>query len=98
LAFWLRSSVKFQDVSLGSGDKCFNPSIRRQRQEDLHEFEASLVYRASSRTARATQINFVMKSQKTKQKQKQTNKTILSSSTKECCAFCPMLLFPHRTK
>ena len=32
----------------------FNPSIGRQRQEDLCEFEASLVYRASSRTARAT--------------------------------------------
>jgi hypothetical protein len=33
----------------------FNPSkIGRQRQVDLCEFEASLVYRASSRTARAT--------------------------------------------
>jgi hypothetical protein len=30
------------------------PALRRQRQADLYEFEASLVYRASSRTARAT--------------------------------------------
>ena len=31
----------------------FNPSYWRQRQADLCEFEASLVYRVSSRTARA---------------------------------------------
>jgi hypothetical protein len=30
---------------------------QRQRQADLSEFKASLVYRASSRTARATQNN-----------------------------------------
>ena len=30
------------------------PALGRQRQEDLCEFEASLVYRVSSRTARAT--------------------------------------------
>ena len=36
--------------------------------------EASLVYRVSSRTARATQRNPVLKSQKEK-KRKQTNKT-----------------------
>ncbi|EGW07661.1 hypothetical protein I79_013644 [Cricetulus griseus] len=41
----------------------FNPSTRgRQRQEDLCEFKASLVYRASSRTARATQRNSVSRS------------------------------------
>ena len=39
---------------------------------DLCEFKANLVYRASSRTARATQGNPVLKSQKRKQ---QTNKT-----------------------
>jgi hypothetical protein len=32
----------------------FNPSSWRQRQEDLCEFEASLVYLVSSRIARAT--------------------------------------------
>jgi hypothetical protein len=30
-------------------------ALRRQRQADLSEFEASLVYRVSSRTARDTQ-------------------------------------------
>jgi hypothetical protein len=35
--------------------------LRRQRQVDLCEFEASLVYRLSSRTARATQKNLVSK-------------------------------------
>jgi hypothetical protein len=31
------------------------PALRRQKQMDLCKFEASLVYRVSSRTARATQ-------------------------------------------
>jgi hypothetical protein len=31
--------------------------LRRQRQADLCEFKASLIYRASSRTGRATQRN-----------------------------------------
>ena len=42
------------------------PALGRQRQGDLCEFEASLVYRASSRTARATQRNPVLKINKTK--------------------------------
>ena len=33
------------------------PALGRQRQEDLCEFEASLAYRISCRTARATQRN-----------------------------------------
>ena len=33
----------------------FNPSIGRQKQVDLCEFRASLVYRVSSRTAMATE-------------------------------------------
>ena len=33
----------------------FIPALRRQKQVDLCEFEASLVYIASSQTARATQ-------------------------------------------
>jgi hypothetical protein len=33
------------------------PALGREKQEDLCEFEASLVYRASSRIARATQRN-----------------------------------------
>jgi hypothetical protein len=45
------------------------PALQRQRQEDLCKFQASLVYRASSRAARATQRNPVSN------KTKQTNKT-----------------------
>ena len=37
------------------------PALRRQREVDISEFEASLVYRVSSRTARATQRNPVSK-------------------------------------
>jgi hypothetical protein len=36
----------------------------RQRQVDLCEFKASLIYRASSRTARVTQRNPVLKNKK----------------------------------
>ena len=39
----------------------FNPVLRRQRQIDLCEFEASLIYKASSRTAMAIQKNPVSK-------------------------------------
>ena len=38
----------------------FNPTLGRQRQVDLCEFEANLVYSASSRTAKATQKNPVL--------------------------------------
>ena len=36
------------------------PALRRQRQVDLSEFEASLVFIASSRTGRAIQRNLVL--------------------------------------
>jgi hypothetical protein len=36
-------------------------ALWKQRQENLCEFQASLVYRASSKTARATQRNPVSK-------------------------------------
>ena len=35
--------------------------MRRKRQTDLYEFEASLVYKVSSRTVGATQRNLVSK-------------------------------------
>jgi hypothetical protein len=41
----------------------------------ISEFEASLVYRVSSRTARATQRNPVSKKQKQKQKKNKKEKT-----------------------
>jgi hypothetical protein len=37
------------------------PALERQRQADLCEFEASLVYRANSRTVRVTQRNPILK-------------------------------------
>jgi hypothetical protein len=40
----------------------------------ISEFEASLVYRVSSRTARATQRNFVSKKPKPKKKKKKKKK------------------------
>jgi hypothetical protein len=48
----------------------------------ISEFEASLVYRVSSRTARVIQRNPVSKKQnKTKQKQKQKTKQISNQET-----------------
>ena len=43
------------------------PVLGRQKQGDLSEFKASLVYKASSRTARNTQRNPVSKTKTTKQ-------------------------------
>ena len=56
------------------------PVLGRQRQVDLCDLEASLVYKASSRTARTiTQRNSVSK-QKQKQKQTQTNSHLRKES------------------
>lgn len=44
------------------------PELQRQRQEDFCELEASLVYTASSRTARAILRNRVSKKQKQKRR------------------------------
>jgi hypothetical protein len=48
------------------------------RGRGVSELEASLVYRVSSRTARATQRNPVMKKQKQINKQIKTTKKLLS--------------------
>jgi hypothetical protein len=45
------------------------PALGRQRQA-ISELEASLVYRVSSRTARATQRNPVLKKEKKKKKKR----------------------------
>jgi hypothetical protein len=50
------------------------PALRRQRQVDL-EFKVSLVFRASSRTAKATLRNLVSKRQTNKTKQNKKTKT-----------------------
>ena len=46
------------------------PALGRQRKEDLCESEASLIYRASFRTARATQRNPCLKTKQQTNKQK----------------------------
>jgi len=60
---------KLKVYRLGEGCMPLVPVLRSKRQADLHEFKASLVCRMSSRTARATQRNPVLKNQK------QTSKT-----------------------
>jgi hypothetical protein len=53
----------------------FNPSTSpRGRGRWISEFEASLVYRVSSRTARATQRNPVSKNKKRKEKKRKEKK------------------------
>ena len=47
------------------------PTLRRQRQVDLCEFEVSLVYKASSRTARATQRNPARKEERKEERKKE---------------------------
>ena len=48
------------------------PALRRQRQEDLCEFEAKLIYRVSSRTARATYRETLSRKTKTQNKPRMT--------------------------
>jgi hypothetical protein len=72
----------------GSGDTCFSSQHLGGRGRQISEFEASLVYKVSSRTAKATQRNSVSKNQnntkqnKTKQNKKQ-NKTKQNKTNKQ---------------
>ena len=63
----------------------FNPGRERDRQ--ISEFEASLVYRVNSKTARATQKNHVLKNKnktkKTKKKKKKNKKKKKKKKTKK---------------
>jgi hypothetical protein len=54
------------------------PALGRQRQVDFEEFEASLDYKVSARTARAIQRNPVSKNQKKKKKKKKVIDGILT--------------------
>jgi hypothetical protein len=56
----------------GGGGICLESQHLGDRDRQISEFEASLIYRASSRTARTIQRNPVSKNNK--QKNKQTNK------------------------
>ena len=55
-------------------------AFKRHRQMHLCEFEVSLVYRTSSRTARATQRDRVWKSRKQKKRKKNELTIALTSS------------------
>jgi hypothetical protein len=63
-------------MDLSSGQWCPTPLIQRSggRGRRVSEFQASLVYSVSSRTARATQRNPVSKKKQKKQKKNQKNK------------------------
>jgi hypothetical protein len=56
----------------------------RGRDRWISEFEASLVYRVSSRTARATQRNPVLKNQKKKERKEKKKKVFYTM-----CMQCP---------
>jgi hypothetical protein len=56
---------------LGTGGTCLASQHLGGRGRQISEFKASLVYKVSSRTARATQRNPVSKKQKQKPKPKQ---------------------------
>jgi hypothetical protein len=55
------------------------PELRRKKQKDIYEFKASLVYRASSTTARVElQRNTVSEKQnKINKNQQKTNKSLI---------------------
>jgi hypothetical protein len=57
----------------------FNPSTW-EAQAGGFEFKASLIYKVSSRTARAIQRNPISKKKKQKQKQKKTKKECLTNT------------------
>jgi hypothetical protein len=61
----------------------FNPITHSGgRGRQISEFEASLVYRVSSRTARTTQRNPVLKNQKKKKKEKKKENGYLRNNSK----------------
>ena len=72
------------------------PALRRHRQADsggrgrrISEFESNLVYRVSSRTARATRRNLVSKKNK---KQNETKKQNKASEPMRCLSTSKCLL------
>jgi hypothetical protein len=64
----------------------FNPSTLGGRGRQISEFKASLVYRVSSRTARAIQRNPVSKNQKiNKYKKRKTLKALRFNVVTQTC-------------
>ena len=62
--------------------------LGRQRQAGLCEFKASLVYRSSSRTVRATQRDPVLKHQKAKCKMEKKKMAQCASIKIRCYSIC----------
>jgi hypothetical protein len=69
--FVFKCSFKKFSLQPGVVAHAFNPSTREAEAGGSLEFEASLVYKVSSRTARAIQRNPVSKNQKKKKKKKE---------------------------
>jgi hypothetical protein len=67
------------------------PALGRQRQVDLCELEASLVYRVISRRASAIQRNPVMKNKTKQNKTKQNKKQKIKKSIDRVNAAFPFL-------
>ena len=65
---------------------------KRQRQADC-EFEASLDYRVSFRTARATQRNPVLKKKKERKKDNKTKEKKRKEKKRKTATVCTTLLF-----
>ena len=63
----MRPCLKEEKKKLGSGSthKPLVPALERQRQVGICQTESSLVYRASSRTAKAIQKNPALEGKKT---------------------------------
>ena len=65
-------------------------TLGRQRQVDLGEFKANLVYKESSRTVRAvTQRNSVSKTITKNPKQKNKGKVLYIYIKERCCIYNP---------
>jgi hypothetical protein len=69
-----RQKSNFTKTEPGVGGARLKSQQSGGRGRQISEFEASLVYRMSSRTARATQRNPVSKKKKKKKKKKEINK------------------------
>jgi hypothetical protein len=69
LGIELRTSGKAVSALSSALSNTFSPNTQVGGNNWISEFEASLVYRVSSRTARATQRNPVSRNQKNKNKQ-----------------------------
>jgi hypothetical protein len=67
------SCLQKEDHLPGMVAHFFNPSTRRGRGRWISEFKASLVYKVSSRTARAIKRNPVAKNQKKKKNKTKKN-------------------------